>query len=109
MAAYNAPYPDGSYQTSPKIFPSLIPVQPDNPGVPQCREIWNYLDTWTKPFLTVYGSADPIAFKPGAHLKFQARVPGAKNLDHIVIEGANHFIQEDAPNELVAIIHAFAS
>ena len=109
MAAYNAPYPDGSYQTSPKIFPSLIPVQPDNPGVPQCREIWNYLDTWTKPFLTVYGSADPIAFKPGAHLKFQERVPGAKNLDHIVIEGANHFIQEDAPNELVTIIHAFAS
>lgn len=109
MAAYNAPYPDGSYQTSPKIFPSLIPVQPDNPGVPQNKETWNYLETWTKPFLTVYGSADPIAFKPGAHLRFQERVPGAKNLEHIVIEGANHFIQEDAPDELVAIIHAFVS
>ena len=109
IAAYNAPYPDGSYQTSPKIFPSLIPVQPENPGVPQCIEIWNYLTTWTKPFLTVFGSADPIAFKPGAHLKFQERVPGAKGLNHIVIEGANHFIQEDAPDELVAIIHQFTS
>ena len=109
IAAYNAPYPDGSYQTSPKIFPSLIPVQPENPGVPQCIEIWNYLATWTKPFLTVFGSADPIAFKPGAHLKFQERVPGAKGLDHIVIEGANHFIQEDAPDELVATIHQFVS
>jgi pimeloyl-ACP methyl ester carboxylesterase len=36
-------------------------------------------------------------------------VPGAKNLNHIVIEGANHFIQEDAPEELVAIIHEFVS
>ena len=109
IAAYNAPYPDGTFQTSPKIFPSLIPVQPDNPGVPQCLAIWDYLDTWTKPFLTVFGSADPIAYKPGAHLKFQSRVPGAQGLNHIVLEGPNHFIQEDAPDELVTIIAQFAS
>jgi haloalkane dehalogenase len=108
IAAYNAPYPDGSYQTSPKIFPTLIPVQPENPGVPQNRETWKFLETWTKPFLTAYGSEDPIAFKPGAHLGFQTRVPGAAGLTHHVIEGANHFIQEDAPAELVTIIHNFA-
>jgi haloalkane dehalogenase len=108
IAAYNAPYPDGSYQTSPKIFPSLIPVQPENPGVPQNRETWKFLETWTKPFLTAFGSEDPIAFKPGAHLRFQTQVPGAAGLTHHVIEGANHFIQEDAPAELVTIIHNFA-
>ena len=52
--------------------------------------------------------ATPIAFKPGAHLTFQTRVPGAAGLTHHVIEGANHFIQEDAPAELVTIIHNFA-
>ncbi|MBJ7294050.1 MAG: haloalkane dehalogenase, partial [Ilumatobacteraceae bacterium] len=36
------------------------------------------------------------------------RVPGAAGLTHHVIEGANHFIQEDAPAELVTIIHNFA-
>ena len=106
-AAYDAPYPDGSYQASPLQFPLLIPVQPDNPGVPMCQETWAFLETWTKPFLTVFGDQDAIAFKPGAHLKFQEKVPGAQGQPHRVIEGANHFIQEDAPDELVEIIDGF--
>jgi haloalkane dehalogenase len=106
-AAYDAPFPDGTYQAAAKQFPLLIPVQPDNPGVPQCVATWAYLETWTKPFLTVFGSADPIAFKPRAHEKFQRLVPGAAGQPHRVIEGANHFIQEDAPAELVDVIDAF--
>jgi haloalkane dehalogenase len=89
-------------------FPLLIPVQPDNPGVPRCRATWDFLAGWNKPFLTVMGSEDAIAFKPGAHRKFQRVVPGAAGLDHVVIEGAGHFIQEDASDRLVEIIDAFA-
>lgn len=107
-AAYEAPYPDGTYMTCPIQFPLLIPLQPDNPGVPMCRATWKYLETWEKPFLTVYGSEDPVSFKPGAHLKFQRKVPGAVGRPHRVIEGAHHFIQEDAPDELVQIIDEFA-
>jgi len=106
-AAYGAPFPDGTYQAGALRFPLLIPVQPDNPGVERCVETWAFLETWTKPFLTVFGSADPVAYKPGAHLKFQRVVPGAAGQPHRVIEGANHFIQEDAPAELVEAIHAF--
>ncbi|CAB4859997.1 unannotated protein [freshwater metagenome] len=105
--AYDAPFPDGTYQASPLEFPLLIPLQPDNPGVPDCQATWAFLETWNKPFLTVFGSADAIAYKPGAHLKFQKLVPGAQGQPHQVIDGANHFIQEDAPDELVAIIDAF--
>ena len=108
QAAYLAPFPDGSYQTSALHFPTLIPVQPDNPGVPICVATWEFLTTWTKPFLTVFGSEDAVSFKPGAHLKFQRKVPGAAGQPHRVIEGANHFIQEDAPDELVEIIDSFA-
>ncbi len=107
VAAYEAPFPDGRYQASPKRFPLLIPVQPDNPGVPMMLETWAYLETWEKPFLTVFGDQDPIAFAPGAHLQFQRRVPGARGRPHVVLEGAHHFIQEDAPDELVAILDAF--
>ena len=106
-AAYDAPFPDGSYQASPLQFPLLIPLQPDNAGVPMCRETWAFLETWTKPFLTVFGSEDAIAFKPGSHLKFQRKVPGAAGQPHQVIDGANHFIQEDAPDALVEIIDRF--
>ncbi len=105
--AWDAPYPDGTYQASIKRFPLLIPLQPDNPGVPMARETWAFLEGWTKPFLTVFGADDPIATRPGAHRKLQERIPGAKGLDHVMIEGANHFIQEDAPEQLVDIIDGF--
>jgi haloalkane dehalogenase len=107
-AGYDAPFPDGSFQTSALQFPLLIPLQADNPGVPMCVETWAFLETFRKPFLTVFGSDDAIAFKPGAHLKFQKLVPGAAGQPHEVIEGANHFIQEDAPGRLVTIIDEFA-
>ncbi len=108
-AAYDAPYPDGSYQAGPKRFPVLIPVQPDNPGVPQAAAAWAFLETWRKPFLTVFGDRDAVAFKVGAHRVLQERIPGAQGQPHRVIEGAGHFIQEDAPEELVAVIHGFAT
>lgn len=107
LVAYDAPFPDGRYQASPLIFPFLIPVQPENPGVPMCQAMWRYLATWTKPFLTVFGSEDQISYKAGAHLKMQRVIPGAADQEHIVIEGASHFIQEDAPEQLVTIIDAF--
>lgn len=106
-AAYDAPFPDGTYQASPIHFPMLIPIQPDNPGVPMCEATWAFLGTWTKPFLTVFGSEDPVSYKPGAHRKFQRVVPGAAHQDHQVIDGANHFIQEEVPDRLVEIIDAF--
>ena len=52
LAAYDAPFPDGTYQASPKRFPLLITVQPDNPGVPMVMETWaccaahGWLERW---------------------------------------------------------------
>jgi haloalkane dehalogenase len=37
---------------------------------------------------------------------FQERVPGTKGQPHTTIKDAGHFLQEDAPDELVAHIHA---
>lgn len=54
-----------------------------------------------------HGSADQISFEPGAHQKFRRRVPGSVDQAHRVIEGANHFIQDDAADELVEIIDEF--
>jgi haloalkane dehalogenase len=38
---------------------------------------------------------------------FQERVPGTKGQPHTIIKDAGHFLQEDAPDELVAHIHRF--
>ncbi len=106
-AAYDAPIPDGTYQASPKRFPLLIPLQPDNPGVPRARAAWAALERWEKPFLTAFGSADAIAYRPGAHRRLQRRIPGAAGQAHVVFDGANHFLQEDVPAELVAAVDEF--
>jgi haloalkane dehalogenase len=106
--AWDAPFPDGTYQASIKQFPLLIPLQADNPGVAITKAAWDFYASWTKPFLTVFGGLDPIAAKPGAHRKLQENIPGAAGQPHVMIDDANHFIQEDAPQQLVEIIDAFA-
>ena len=108
LAAYEAPFPDGQHQAGAKRFPFLIPLQPDNPATPRARAVWRFLATWEKPFLTVFGSEDPVAYKPGSHRKLQRVIPGAVGQPHEVIDGAAHFIQEDAAGRLVEIIDRFA-
>ncbi|GEM_PF-4865349 len=40
FAAYRASFPDPSFEAGICTFPSLIAVQPDNPGVPQNKAAW---------------------------------------------------------------------
>ena len=103
--AYDAPFPDPSHQAGALAFPRLIPLQPDNPGVPLMLETWRRLERWTKPFLTVFGDRDPIS--KGAELSFQQRVPGAKGQPHVLLSPAHHFLQEDQPEAIAEHLHAF--
>jgi haloalkane dehalogenase len=103
--AYDAPFPDPSYQAAALAFPRLIPLQAENPGVPLMLETWRQLVRWTKPFLTVFGDRDPIS--RGADATFQQRVPGAKGQPHVVLSPAHHFLQEDQPEAIAEHIHAF--
>ena len=103
--AYDAPFPDGTFQAAALSFPRLIPLQPDNAGVPLMLETWKQLERWTKPLLTVFGDRDPIS--KGADLRFQQRVPGAAGQPHVVLSPAHHFLQEDQPEAIAEHIHAF--
>lgn len=49
------------------------------------------------------------SYKAGAQQGFLDRIPGTEGQPHRVPEGPSHFIQEDAPEELVAIIGAFVA
>jgi haloalkane dehalogenase len=103
--AYEAPFPEPRYQAAALQFPLLIPLQPDNPGVPLDRAAWKKLERFEKPLLTVFGDRDPIS--KGAEVSFQQRVPGAKGQRHRIVE-AKHFIQEDQPDLIAEILHGFA-
>ena len=102
IAAYDAPFPDPSYQAAARQFPMLVPTDPDNLAVPANRAAWEVLRTWTKPFLTLFSDKDPVTI--GGDQVFQARVPGAAGQPHRVIAGGGHFVQEDCSEQLAAAI-----
>jgi haloalkane dehalogenase len=106
MAAYDAPYPDESYKSGARIFPTLVPIKPDQPSVTENIAAWKILERFDKPVLTCFSDKDPVT--AGGAKPFIERVPGARGQPHVTIENAGHFLQEDAPEQLCAIINAFA-
>lgn len=96
-AAYDAPFPDSSFQAGARAFPALVPTSPDDPAVPANRAAWARLGEWEKPFLTLFGRRDPILGKADGPL--QRHVPGAQGQPHARLDGS-HFVQEDAGMEI---------
>jgi haloalkane dehalogenase len=103
-AGYNAPFPSEEYKAGARIFPSLVPITEDDPESINNVKAWSKLKSWTKPFLTIYGSEDNIMF--GVEKIFQKLVPGAQGQDHKVLH-AGHFIQEEKGPELAELIIEF--
>jgi haloalkane dehalogenase len=103
-AAYVAPFPDESYKAGARRFPALVPVTPEHASVAENKVAWEVLARFTKPVLTLFSDADPVT--KGGERVFLERVPGAKGQPHTIIKDAGHFLQEDAPDELVERIHA---
>jgi haloalkane dehalogenase len=102
VAAYDAPFPDESYKAGARAFPALVPATPEDPAAPANRAAWETLRGFDRPFLTAFGDADPIT--RGGDAVFQSLVPGAAGLDHVTIEGAAHFVQEDAGRRLAEVV-----
>ncbi|MEI9991368.1 MAG: haloalkane dehalogenase [Rhizomicrobium sp.] len=105
IAAYDAPYPDETYKAGARRFPALVPVTPEHGSVAENKHAWTVLETFEKPFLTAFSDSDPIT--KGGERVFQARVPGAKGQKHVTIAGGGHFLQEDKPAEIAALLNDF--
>jgi haloalkane dehalogenase len=105
ITAYKAPFPDDTFKEGARIFPSLIPITPDNPASEANREAWKVLSKFNKPFLTAFSDGDPIT--GGGHRIFQEKVPGAKGQPHTTIKDGGHFLQEDRGEEFARVIVNF--
>lgn len=102
--AYNAPFPSEEYKAGARIFPTLVPINQDDPESIKNLEAWEKLKSWNKPFLTIFGDEDNIMI--GAEKSLQKIVPGTKGQDHKIIN-AGHFIQEEKGEELAEMIIEF--
>jgi haloalkane dehalogenase len=104
-AAYDAPFPDESFKAGPRVMPTLVPTSPDDPAAEANRAAWEVLTRWAKPFLVAFSDGDPIT--GGMAPILEKLVPGAAGLDHPILEGAGHFLQEDAGDRLGRVVADF--
>jgi haloalkane dehalogenase len=86
-------------------MPNLVPTTPDDPETEANRAAWQQLAAWDKPFLVAFSDGDPITGAMGPVLR--DTVPGAQGIEHPVLTGAGHFLQEDAGGQLAAVITRF--
>jgi haloalkane dehalogenase len=102
VAAYDAPYPDQSYVAGARIFPTLVPTSPDDPGGRDNAVAWESLVSFDKPFVTAFSDGDPVTRGNDVHL--QRRIRGAEGQPHVTLEGGHHFLQEDVGPELAQVV-----
>ena len=107
LAAYDAPFPDQSYMAGPRAMPTLVPTAPDDPATEANRAAWARLTEWRKPFLVAFSDGDPITADMAPVLR--RAVPGADGIEHPTLEGAGHFLQEDAGERLGQEVARFMS
>jgi haloalkane dehalogenase len=107
ITAYDAPFPDDTYKEGPRQMPALVPTSPEDPAAGANRAAWEVLATFDRPFLCCFSDRDAIT--KGADRRFREVVPGAAAQPHTTIEGAGHFLQEDAGAQLGAVLARFVA
>ena len=103
--AWAAPFPSEAYMAGARQFPSLVPIIPDNPAIPSNKAAWQVFERFDKPFITAFSDSDPVT--KGGEKRWITAVPGAQGQAHAMIEGAGHFLQDDASAALTEIVVAF--
>ncbi|MFX1328402.1 MAG: haloalkane dehalogenase [Promethearchaeota archaeon] len=105
IKAYEAPFPDNTYKTGPRIMPSLVPSTKNDPEHEANKNAIEKFKQWKKPFLTAFSDKDP--FTRGVERFWIKNIPGAQGLKHVIIKNAGHFLQEDKGPELANLIVDF--
>jgi haloalkane dehalogenase len=100
IAAYDAPFPSPAAKAGARAFPLMLPTSPEMPGAQAGQRVLDALRTDTRPKLVLWADSDPVL-----PLETGRRFAGVLGTDVAhVIEGASHFLQEDAGAEIGARI-----
>jgi haloalkane dehalogenase len=103
-AAYDAPFPTPESKAGALAFPELVPTEPDHPSAAAMNHVRDALRSWEKPALVVWGAEDAVLPVSVAE-SFVELIPGAEG--PVLLPGAGHFLQEDAPDALADALLGF--
>jgi len=102
VAAYDAPFPAAKYKAGVLAFPLLIPLNEEMTCCEDNRRAWHELERFEKPFITAFSDGDPST--AGWAEVFRRRIPGARGRPPVTIANAGHFLQEEQPAALAAVV-----
>ncbi|MEO1645470.1 MAG: alpha/beta fold hydrolase, partial [Chloroflexota bacterium] len=102
-SAYAAPFPSREYLGGARAFPGLIN---DLPGVTDAG--WAGLGEFNNPFLTIWGDNDGGNLgEPAVQQLLIEHIPGSEGWDHVRLEEASHFLQDDQGEEIARRVNIF--
>ncbi|MEO0561142.1 MAG: hypothetical protein AAF125_03460, partial [Chloroflexota bacterium] len=102
-AAYDAPFPSREYMGGARAFPGLTAQLP---GVTHVA--WEGLESYEKPFLTIWGNNDGGNLGlPETQQQLLDRIPGTAGWDHVRLDEASHFLQDDLGDEIAQRVNTF--
>lgn len=100
IAAYDAPYPEPASKAGVRAFPLILPTTPEAVGAAEGKRVADALREDDRPALVLWADSDPILpFSVGERVSGELNFPPPRP-----IEGASHFLQEDAGPEIGAIV-----
>jgi haloalkane dehalogenase len=104
LGAYQAPFPTPESRRALVCWSRDIPVDEADPSYPDMKAIQESLVRLAAlPVLLVWGMLDPV-LPPPVLRWWEQQFPHAQTHE---IGDASHFLQEDAPDRIVAVIDAF--
>jgi haloalkane dehalogenase len=104
-AAYEAPFPTAASKAGAAQFPLLVPIEDEDQGAAQMRDVAAELSRWNKPALVAFSDSDPVFPYPKAGQSLVNLIPGAG--EQVCIEGAAHFLQEDRGEQIAGEVLRF--
>ena len=105
LAAYDAPFPDEASKAGAREWPAMVPRAGGGDGGDVTSAARERLGEWDKPAFVLFSEGDPIT--RGARDPLRELIPTASEQPDVWIEGAGHFLQEDAGEEIAREIVDF--
>ena len=93
-------YPTPESKAGARAFPLMLPTSPDMPGAAAGKRVLEALRSDQRPAMVLWADSDPVLpFKVGEAFADLIGVDAPRK-----IENASHFLQEDAGEEIGALI-----